>query len=111
MEEIFPSESDIIMVPAPDGGVRRGELLIIGKLCGVATDAAEAGQEVEILMEGCFDFPKDGGAMSLGSPVYWDATDKRASATAQGRTRIGVAIGAAPPEVEIVRVRLDGFIS
>lgn len=111
MEEIFLSESEIIMVPAPDGGVKRGELLIIGKLCGVATDAAEPGQEVEILVEGCFDFPKDGGAISLGAPVYWDATAKRASATSEGRTRIGVAIGAAPPEAEIVRARLDGFIA
>jgi predicted RecA/RadA family phage recombinase len=111
MEEIFASECEIIMVPAPVGGVRRGELVIIGKLCGVATNAAEAGEEVEILVEGCFDFPKGGGAISLGSPVYWDATAKKVTATAEGKPRIGVAIGAAPREAQIARVRLDGFIA
>ncbi|MBL1256458.1 DUF2190 family protein [Methylocystis sp. Sn-Cys] len=99
------------MVPAPEGGVKRGELVIIGKLCGVATDAAEPGQEVEILVEGCFDFPKDRGAIALGSAVYWDTVAKKATAAAQDRLRVGVAIGAAPPEAEIVRVRLDGFIA
>ncbi|MDJ0447835.1 DUF2190 family protein [Methylocystis sp. JR02] len=111
MEEIFPSESEMIMVPAPEGGVKRGELVIIGKLCGVATDAAEPGQEVEILVEGCFDFPKDGGAIALGAAVYWDAIARKAMPLAQGGPRVGVAIGAAPPEAEIVRVRLDGFIA
>ncbi|WP_281927830.1 DUF2190 family protein [Methylocystis iwaonis] len=99
------------MVPAPEGGVKRGELVIIGKLCGVATDAAEPGQEVEILVEGCFDFPKDGGAIALGAAVYWDAIARKATPLAQGGPRVGVAIGAAPPEAEIVRVRLDGFIA
>jgi predicted RecA/RadA family phage recombinase len=110
VEEVFPSESEIITVPAPSGGVKHGELVIIDKLCGVAMNAASPGQEVEIRVEGCFDFPKDHSKISLGSPVYWDVTARKITAIAQGKTRIGVAIGAAPREAEIVRVRLDGFI-
>ena len=99
------------MVPAPGDGINRGELVIIGKLCGVAANAAQGGEEVEIVLEGCFDLPKDGGPIPLGSPAYWDATKKKITATTWGNMRIGVAIGAAPAEAEIVRVRLDGFIA
>ncbi len=111
MKEIFPSESWVVMIPAPGNGVGRGELVIIGKLCGVAANAAQAGEEVEILLEGCFDFPKDDNPIPLGSPAFWDVTKKEITATASGNVRIGVAVGAAPAEAEIVRVRLDGFIA
>jgi predicted RecA/RadA family phage recombinase len=86
-------------------------LLIIEKLCGVAANAADEGEEVEIMVEGCFDFPKAACALPLGAPAYWDRAARRITADAHGNTRIGVAIGDAPREAEIVRVRLDGFIA
>jgi predicted RecA/RadA family phage recombinase len=110
MEETYEAPSDRIMVPAPQGGVNRGDLIIIEKLCGVALSAAEEGEEIEIMVEGCFDFPKAPGALNLGSPAYWDLAGKRVTSDANGNIRIGVAIGAAPKDAEIVRVRLDGFI-
>lgn len=106
MEETYGAPSERIMVPAPHGGVNRGDLLIIEKLCGVAISAADEGEEVEIMIEGCFDFPKAACALILGSPAYWDMAAKRVTADAHGNTRIGVAIGATPREAEIVRVRL-----
>lgn len=111
MEETYEAPSDRIMVPAPQGGVNRGDLLIIEKLCGVALSAAEEGEEIEIMVQGCFDFPKAPCALNLGSPAYWDLTTKRVTSDVHGNIRIGVAIGAAPREAEIARVRLDGFIA
>ncbi|MGJ0505535.1 MAG: DUF2190 family protein [Methylocystis sp.] len=111
MEETYSASAERIMVPAPHGGVNRGDLLLIEKLCGVAVSAAEPGEEVEIMVEGCFDFPKAACAFALGAPVYWNVAAKRVTAEPNGNTRIGVAIGAAPKEAEIVRVRLDGFVA
>ncbi len=111
MEEIYEAASDRILVPAPQGGVNRGDLLIIEKLCGVALSAAEEGEEIEIMVQGCFDFPKAPCDLKLGSPAYWDVATRRITSDADGNVRIGVAIGAAPREAEIVRVRLDGFIA
>jgi predicted RecA/RadA family phage recombinase len=110
-EEDYPEEGDAITIPAPAGGVRRGEFVIVEKLGGVAAHAANEGEEVEIALEGCFDFPKVSGAISLGAPVYWSAGAKKVTATAQGNARIGVAIGAASSDAEEVRVRLDGFLA
>jgi predicted RecA/RadA family phage recombinase len=110
MDEVFASKSEVIMVPAPVGGVKRGELIIIGKLCGVATAAAKQGDEVEIVVDGCFDLQKDGSAMPLGSPAYWEANKKKITTLAPGNIRIGVVVGAASHDAEIVRVRLDGFL-
>lgn len=111
MAENYAQEGDAIIVPSPAGGVKRGEFVLVGKLGGVAVHAADEGEEVEIALEGCFDFPKTSDALSLGAPAYWDAGAKKITATAQGNTRIGVAIGAASSKSEEVRVRLDGHIS
>jgi predicted RecA/RadA family phage recombinase len=111
MEETYSASAERIMVPAPYGGVNRGDLLLVEKLCGVAVSAAEEGGEIEIMVEGCFDFPKAACAFALGAPAYWDLAAKRMTADPNGNTRVGVAIGAAPKQAEIVRVRLDGFIA
>ena len=112
MPDYYDEEEEVVTIPAPAGGVKRGEFVILGKLGGVAVHAADEGEEVEIELEGSFDFPKASGAFSLGAPVYWDAGAKKATATAtaQGNPRIGVAIGAASSDAEEVRVRLDGYI-
>lgn len=111
MEETYEAPSDRVMVPAPPGGVSRGDLLIIEKLCGVALSAADEGEEIEIMVQGCFDFPKAPCALKLGFPAYWDSAEKRIASDGDGNIRIGVVIGAAPREAKIVRVRLDGFIA
>jgi predicted RecA/RadA family phage recombinase len=110
MEENFGAACDIIMIPAPRR-VQRGELILINKLCGVAKRQAEEGEEVEVMVEGCFDFPKAYCRFALGDPAYWDASDKKVTDIAQGNARIGVVVGAAPESAEIVRVRLHGFIA
>ncbi len=111
MEEEYGAPSERVMVPAPRGGINRGDLLLINKLCGIAVSPADEGEEVEIMAEGCFDLPKAPCALTLGAPAYWDMAAKRITVTAQGNVRIGVAIGEAPREAQIVRVRLDGFIA
>lgn len=110
MDESYGGSADVIMAPAPRGGVRRGDLVLIGKLCGVAVTAAQEGEEVEILSQGCFDLPKDRSKLLLGEAAHWDAAARKVTAAAPECPRIGVAVGDAPEAAEIVRVRLDGFI-
>jgi len=45
MPEFFDEEYEAIIVPAPAGGVRRGEFILVNKLGGVAEHGAEEGEE------------------------------------------------------------------
>jgi predicted RecA/RadA family phage recombinase len=108
--EYYEEQHELIAVPAPAGGVKRGDFVLVGKLGGVAEHAADEGETVEIALEGCFDFPKTRSAFTFGAPVYWDARVRKATAEAPENTRIGVAIGAASNDADEVRVRLDGYI-
>lgn len=110
MEQDYFEEDDAVTVPAPAGGVKRGEFVVIEKLGGVAAHAADAGEEVKIMLEGCYDLPKGSGALPLGAPAYWDAGAKKVTAATKGNRRIGVTIGAASSEADEVRVRLDGHM-
>lgn len=109
MDENFGGACDIIMIPAPRR-VRRGDLILVNKLCGIAKHQAEEGAEVEIVVDGCFALPKADCSLALGDPAYWDPVDMNVTNVLEGNTRIGVAVGAAPEAAEIVRVRLHGFI-
>ena len=48
MPDYYDEEEEVITIPAPAGGVKRGEFAIVGKLGGVAVHAADEGEEVEI---------------------------------------------------------------
>ncbi len=109
MDQNFGAACDILMIPAPRP-VRRGDLIVVNKLCGVANYQAEEGQEVEILVDGCFDLPKTDCSLALGDPAYWDDASMKVTNIPQGNARIGVVVGAAPTLAEIVRVRLHSII-
>ncbi len=109
MDENFGAACDLLMIPAPRS-VRRGDLILVNKLCGVAKHQAEEGEEVEIVVDGCFDLPKANCSLALGDPAYWDPVGMKVTNAPQRNARIGVVVGAAPEAAEIVRVRLHGFI-
>ncbi len=109
MDENFSVACDILMIPAPRS-VCRGDLIVVNKLCGVAKHQAEEGQEVEILVDGCFDLPKADCSLALGDPAYWEGASMKVTNISQGNARIGVVVGAAPTHAEIVRVRLHSFV-
>ena len=92
----FLSESDI---PA-------GTVVIQKSLIGVTKLDIIAGRLGALHVVGVFDVAKGSIAIPLGSPVYWDATTKKAVLTVTDNTLLGVAVADAAADDEVVRVRL-----
>lgn len=107
----FVMHGDVVTVAAPSGGVASGDGVLIGALFGVATYTAAQGVEVEIRTTGVFDMAAathaTDQALVVGDIVYWDNSAKRATKTASGNTRIGVAVAAKASTAAIARVMLD----
>ena len=69
----------------PTADVAAGDVVVQGDLVGVARTPIAANTPGSLAIEGVFDFPKATGAgsgIAVGTKVYWDATNKVATATA-----------------------------
>lgn len=83
-----------LTIPAPID-VESGEMVIAGALKGVAQFDAAEGDDVVIVTEGVFDFPKaPSQSWTVGVAVYWDAANSRTTSTSSGNTLIGAATAA-----------------
>jgi predicted RecA/RadA family phage recombinase len=81
-----------ITLPAPYDVVS-GNGLLVGAIFGIATYDAAAGAEVETQLTGVVEIAKAGTqAWAVGDRVYWDDTNRQATATATDNTLIGVAV-------------------
>jgi predicted RecA/RadA family phage recombinase len=96
-------------VTAP-ANVNSGDLVLINSMFGVAQKDALSGEPVAIVMGGVFDLPKANAAstaVTVGNPVYWDATNSLTTLSATSNTKIGVSMAAASNTDVLVRVRLN----
>ena len=94
----------------PSSAVVSGDVVVQGELVGVATNPIAASALGSLAVVGVFDFAKatgQGSGIAAGTKVYWDATNKRATATAQGNTYLGKVVKAAADADETVRVKLE----
>ncbi len=97
---------DTITIPAP-ASFASGDVVIIGGLVGIAAGDAAAAAPLDVVTRGIFSLPKAAAAdFTLGATVYFDATNKVATATATGNARIGLAVAAAAANTAAVEVRL-----
>lgn len=100
---------NILTIPAP-AAVASGGVVIAGSIIGIAAETVAAGEMVDVDVVGVFALPKVAAdAVTLGAPIYWNATTKLATVTASGNTKLGVATEAAAASTGAVRVRLSGF--
>lgn len=99
----YVQRGHVVTVTAP-AAVSSGDFVVVGALYGVAATDAVQDAEVEIALEGVFEFPVTG--LSQGDVVYWDADPGELTATATDNVRVGVAI--ADSGATTTRVRLDG---
>lgn len=105
----FVQPGDTVTLTAPSGGLASGAGCLIGALFGVAAADAAAGAEVELVTRGVFDLPKASGvSFTAGAKVYWDATAKAVTVTAEGNSLVGVALLSALSAATTARVRLNG---
>lgn len=88
---------DDVYIPAPSGGVLSGQFVVIGSMFGIAAYDAAAGAVAVIRTHGIVSIPKESAEVwTVGLPIYWNATDLKATSTVGSNLKIGVAT-AAPP--------------
>jgi predicted RecA/RadA family phage recombinase len=106
----FVQPGNVVTVAAPTGGVKSGDLIVVGALAGIcATDAAQT-EDVEIALTGVFTLAKAAGKIDAGAAVWWDAGNSNvANASAAGLFPIGAAVAEAASSDTTVRVRLSGI--
>ena len=98
----------------PGAAVAAGDVVVQGDLIGVAKTPIAANALGSLAVFGVFDFPKattGGSGLAAGTTVYWDATNKVATATSIGNTQLGKVIKAAADADTTAHVRLDGIAS
>lgn len=104
----FVQEGDVIAVPAPYT-LASGDGALVGSLFGIASHNAIAGASVELQIEGVVrlsTLATDTGA--VGTKMYWDNTNRRATVTAAGNSLIGALTFPKGAGDSLSFVRLNG---
>jgi predicted RecA/RadA family phage recombinase len=104
----FIQAGAVLTLPAPAGGIKGGEVIIVNKIVGIANYDAAEGKDVETRCVGVFALPKAAGAIAIGVAVYWDAAAKKVTTTATGNTPLGIAAKAAGANDTTVDVLIGG---
>lgn len=106
----FVQPGEILSLVAPSGGVVAGKGYLIGAFFAVASVSVAAGLNFDGAVEGVFELDAEGAGSGQdivqGGPVYWDATNARATKTATGNTLIGAATVAKATLDTTVKVNL-----
>ena len=89
----------------PESKVSAGDVVVQGDLAGVSKPDIEAGKLGAIATTGVYDVEKGNEAFAAGAKAYWDGG--KATATAEGNTRIGLAVQAAAASSPTVRILLN----
>lgn len=90
-----------------DFDAKAGDVVVAGKLVGVASADATAGDRVVLVTRGVFWIAKTANeAFAIGDAVYWSSTTKRATSTATGNALIGVATEAAAASASTIQVKV-----
>ena len=109
MAKTFVQPGDTVDAVAGVGGVKAGDVVLVGNLIGVAqTDAAE-GVSYALALTGVWTLPKASGAILIGAQVFWDASAKNVvNASSAGLYPLGCATVAAGANDTTCIVRLNG---
>lgn len=87
--------------------VAGGDLVIVGSVVGVAVSNGDNVELKAVQTKGVFTLPKEAAlAVSQGDTVYWDASAKAVTKTAEANTIIGVAWDAALSADGTVNVKI-----
>ena len=89
----------------PESKVNAGDVVVQGDLAGVSKLDIKAGKLGAIATTGVYDVEKGNEAFAAGAKAYWDGG--KATATAEGNTRIGLAVQAAAASSPTVRILLN----
>jgi len=91
----------------PVAAVAAGDVIVQGNLVGIARLDIAAETLGSLAVTGIYEIAKATGAISIGAVLYWDATNKKVTATAAGNTYFGKAVTAAESADATVCVLLN----
>jgi predicted RecA/RadA family phage recombinase len=74
----------------PTADVPAGDVVVLNDLLGVALSPLQANRPGALMVWGLVDAPKAAGSISVGTIVYWDATNKVVTTSATGNKRAGI---------------------
>lgn len=103
----FIQDGDTLSLPAPYD-VASGGGAKIGALFGVAVAAVVSGALGQFKTTGVFDLPKLSAQAwaTIGTPIYWDDTNKWCTTVASTHQCIGISVAVAANPSATGRVRL-----
>lgn len=100
----------VVTLLAPNA-LNPGDGVLVGSIFGVATTAAANGFPVEVRREGVVDLPAlNTDTAPQGAKAYWDATNKRITATAASNTLVGAFLNAKGNGDLTARILLDATV-
>lgn len=107
----FVQDGDTLTLKAPYD-VKSGDAVLVGKIFGVAVADVAKDADGEFVAEGVFDLPAKGADIpAQGDPLFWDAAAKQLTTTAQGNTRVCVAVLAKAAGATVARIKLDETVA
>ena len=81
-----------LVMTAPEGGVVRGRVYLIGVIAGIAKDTVAAGWDCPFVVSAVHRFPKAAVAFTQGELAYWDSTENKVNKSGTGRFPFGAVI-------------------
>ena len=92
----------------PEADVAAGDVVVIGKLAGIAKLDIKAGELGALALAGVYEVAKaEGAAFAAGAEVAWSPSAKKAvAAGASGSSKLGHAVAPADAADAFVHVRL-----
>lgn len=91
----------------PTAAVAAGDVIVQGNLIGIARLDIAADTLGSLSVTGVYEIAKAASAVTVGTALYWDATNKNVTGTAAGNTYIGKAVSAAEAADATVFIQLN----
>jgi predicted RecA/RadA family phage recombinase len=109
MANNFKQPGDVMdLVNTGSTTIDSGDVVVVGNRCAVALVDIAPGKAGTAGVTGVWLLPKaSAGVFAQGAALYWDATNKVATATADGHVSVGYAFSAAAAGEVVVEVKLN----
>lgn len=110
MAEYIQPGNMLDYVNAGEAKIKAGDPVVFGSRIVIAATDIAVGATGTVATVGVFRFEKASGEITIGAPVFWDASNKKATTTASSNTAIGYAVKAclsADTEVDVLLSVVD----
>lgn len=105
--DYFQKGENLDYVNSGSDVIGAGDIILIGKRLGVAACDIATGAVGSVAVSGVFKLPKAAEALTMGTPVYWDATNSCVTATSTSNTLCGFCTADAAEGDATVPVKLN----